>query len=140
MADNAEQNVIHLDASVVNVVTVLGLGLCIDYGLLVVSRFREELRAMLEGAPLHELTDKPVLVSEFYMAAEENRSGNKNTVGVFPQVETQKERGKALANTLAALARLPYVVGADWFQYYDEPPHGRQLDGEDPGDAVGSTQ
>ena len=29
-----------LDASVINVVTVLGLGLCIDYGLLVVSRFR----------------------------------------------------------------------------------------------------
>src|SRR5664279_2950939 len=29
---------IDLDASVVNVVTVLGLGLCIDYGLLIVSR------------------------------------------------------------------------------------------------------
>ena len=36
---------IDLDASVVNVVTVLGLGLCIDYGLLIVSRFREEMRA-----------------------------------------------------------------------------------------------
>ncbi len=35
---------IDLDASVVNVVTVLCLGLCIDYGLLMVSRFREELR------------------------------------------------------------------------------------------------
>lgn len=34
-----------LDASVVNVITVLGLGLCIDYGLLMVSRFREELTA-----------------------------------------------------------------------------------------------
>lgn len=39
-----------LDATVVNVVTVLGLGLCIDYGLLIVSRFREELRAGLPGA------------------------------------------------------------------------------------------
>lgn len=38
---------LELDATVVNVVTVLGLGLCIDYGLLVVSRFREELRAEL---------------------------------------------------------------------------------------------
>lgn len=38
-------SVIDLDATVVNVVTVLGLGLCIDYGLLVVSRFREELHA-----------------------------------------------------------------------------------------------
>ena len=37
-------SVIDLDSTVVNVVTVLGLGLCIDYGLLVVSRFREELR------------------------------------------------------------------------------------------------
>jgi RND superfamily putative drug exporter len=32
-----------LESSVVNVVTVLGLGLSIDYGLLIVSRFREEL-------------------------------------------------------------------------------------------------
>ncbi|MEO8828733.1 MMPL family transporter [Lapillicoccus sp.] len=35
-----------LDASVVNVVTLLGLGLSIDYGLLTVSRFREELRTI----------------------------------------------------------------------------------------------
>jgi RND superfamily putative drug exporter len=37
---------IELDATVVNVVTILGLGLCIDYGLLIVSRFREELHAL----------------------------------------------------------------------------------------------
>lgn len=36
--------VMDVDASVVNVVTVLGLGLSIDYGLLIVSRFREELQ------------------------------------------------------------------------------------------------
>lgn len=36
--------VIDVDSSVVNVVTVLGLGLSIDYGLLIVSRYREELR------------------------------------------------------------------------------------------------
>jgi RND superfamily putative drug exporter len=36
-------HVIELDASVVNVVTLLGLGLSIDYGLLTVSRYREEL-------------------------------------------------------------------------------------------------
>ncbi len=34
-----------VDSSVVTVVSVLGLGLCIDYGLLIVSRYREELRA-----------------------------------------------------------------------------------------------
>ena len=36
--------VMELDPVVVNVVTVLGLGLCIDYGLLLVSRYREEVR------------------------------------------------------------------------------------------------
>ena len=40
---------LEVDATAVNVVTVLGLGLCIDYGLLVVSRFREELRSALNG-------------------------------------------------------------------------------------------
>jgi RND superfamily putative drug exporter len=39
----AFSHVLDLDASVVNVVTVLGLGLCIDYSLLVVSRYREEI-------------------------------------------------------------------------------------------------
>ena len=65
------------------------------------------------------------------MAADENRSGNKNSSGGFPKVATQAERARALSNTLHALLRLPYVVGADWFQYYDEPPHGRKMDGED---------
>ena len=37
-----------MDASVVNVVTILGLGLSIDYGLLIVSRFREELHALVD--------------------------------------------------------------------------------------------
>ncbi len=35
--------VLDVDATVINVVTVLGIGLSIDYGLLVVSRYREEL-------------------------------------------------------------------------------------------------
>lgn len=45
-------HLIDLDATVVNIVSVLGLGLCIDYGLLVVSRFREEMRDLLDGQPL----------------------------------------------------------------------------------------
>jgi RND superfamily putative drug exporter len=43
--------VMTLDVSTVNVVTVLGLGLCIDYGLLLVSRYREEMR-LLPGDPM----------------------------------------------------------------------------------------
>jgi putative drug exporter of the RND superfamily len=37
------QQVITLDANVITVVTLLGLGLSIDYGLLLVARYREEL-------------------------------------------------------------------------------------------------
>lgn len=55
--------VLDLDASVVNVVTVLGLGLCIDYGLLVVSRFREEMRELLQGAPVADTTREQVVAA-----------------------------------------------------------------------------
>jgi hypothetical protein len=78
---------------------------------------------------LHRLTGKPILVSEIYMAAAENRSGNRNSRGVYPVVKTQAERAAAARVTLEAVARLPYVVGVEWFQYHDEPRHGRH-DGE----------
>lgn len=38
-----------LDSSVINVVTILSLGLSIDYGLLIVSRFREELHRLVDS-------------------------------------------------------------------------------------------
>jgi hypothetical protein len=78
---------------------------------------------------LHALTGKPIIISEFYMSAAENRSGNRNNSGVFPVVNSQADRAAGCRRTLADLLRLPYVVGADWFQYYDEPTHGRE-DGE----------
>jgi hypothetical protein len=78
---------------------------------------------------LHALTGKPVLIGEFYMAASENRSGNKNNHGVYPVVATQKERAAGFRNTLHGFLGIPYVIGADWFQYFDEPTHGR-YDGE----------
>ena len=59
----AFSHVIDLDATVVNVVTVLGLGLCIDYGLLTVSRFREELGRIGEadtGRRRHSFTREDV--------------------------------------------------------------------------------
>ena len=78
---------------------------------------------------LHRLAGKPVLIGEFYMCARDNRSGNKNSRGVYPVVSTQKERAVGFRTTLEALLKIPYVIGADWFQYYDEPTHGR-YDGE----------
>jgi uncharacterized membrane protein YdfJ with MMPL/SSD domain len=40
---------IDVNTTVVNVVTAVGLGLSIDYGLLIVSRFREEYRTIADG-------------------------------------------------------------------------------------------
>jgi len=79
---------------------------------------------------LHALSGQPIIVSEFYMTAQQNRSGDKNDSSTFPVVTTQKQRAAGFRNTVEALVRTPYVVGADWFQYYDEPTHGRD-DGED---------
>jgi hypothetical protein len=79
---------------------------------------------------LHALTGRSVIVSEFYMCAEQNRTGNRNLTSTFPVVTTQRERAAGFRNTVEALARLPYLVGADWFQYSDEPARGRD-DGED---------
>lgn len=45
---------VEIDSSVVSILTVLGLGLSIDYGLLIVSRYREETRR-----PPAELTSPP---------------------------------------------------------------------------------
>ncbi len=78
---------------------------------------------------LHQITKKPVLITEFYMAAMENRSGNMNSSGGFPVVQTQLERENSVRKYLADLGRRPYVLGAHWFQYWDEPTHGRG-DGE----------
>lgn len=78
---------------------------------------------------LHTLTGKPILVTELYAAARENRSGNRNDYGTYPVTGTQAERAALARTTLTGLLRLPYIVGADWFQFFDEPQHGRD-DGE----------
>ena len=79
---------------------------------------------------LHRLTRKPVLITEFYFAARENQSGNRNSGEGFPTVQTQAERARGFSACVHYFASLPYVVGAHWFQFTDEPPKGRG-DGED---------
>ncbi|MGH7929014.1 MAG: hypothetical protein ACREQV_14590, partial [Candidatus Binatia bacterium] len=78
---------------------------------------------------LAALTGKPILVSEFFCAAMENRSGNKNA-GHLLKVPTQTERALVVQQALQNFARCPYIIGTHWFQYYDEPTGGR-ADGED---------
>lgn len=80
---------------------------------------------------LHRLTNKPIIITEYYMSAMENRSGNKNSSAGFPVVQTQAERAVSFRHNLKSYAELPYVVGAHWFQFHDEPTFGRSSDGED---------
>ncbi|MFP5212735.1 MAG: beta-galactosidase [Acidobacteriota bacterium] len=87
---------------------------------------------------LRLLTGKPVIVTEFFFAAEENRSGNRNETarnahpkpGHLMTVETQAERVWGASKALVNFARFPNIVGTHWFQYCDEPFGGRD-DGED---------
>lgn len=80
---------------------------------------------------LHEQSDQPVIVSEYSFHALDGRSGNRNTAGFAAQVVNQQARAEAYRLMTTRLARVPYIVGADWFQWSDEPPSGRSADGED---------
>jgi hypothetical protein len=79
---------------------------------------------------LRQLTgNKSVLVSEWFFAAAENRTGNSNNEHLMT-VATQAQRARGAANAARNFARIPAVVGMHWFQYYDEARGGRD-DGED---------
>ncbi len=77
---------------------------------------------------LEKLTDVPELISEFFFAADENRSGNVNN-GHLMHVKTQAERAVGAAAAVRHFAGFRNVAGIHWFQYYDEPSTGRG-DGE----------
>ncbi|HEV8680619.1 MAG TPA: hypothetical protein VGQ90_14680 [Stellaceae bacterium] len=72
---------------------------------------------------------KPVLITEWFFAARENRTGNRNN-GHLMTVDTQAERAKGAVAATDNFARRPSIIGAHWFQYYDHPKGGR-WDGED---------
>ena len=70
---------------------------------------------------LQQLTgNKPMLISEWFFAAHENRSGNRNN-GHLMTVSTQAERARGAAAAAQHFAMHPQIVGSHWFQYYDHP-------------------
>jgi hypothetical protein len=77
---------------------------------------------------MNRLTGKPILIGEFsYRAAD---AGLPNTLPpFFPTFATQAERAHAAGTYLRRVLARPYVVGAHWFQYMDQPATGR-FDGE----------
>jgi hypothetical protein len=104
----------HVDAIATNYNLDSGDGWIADY-------FFDGLRKLSGG--------KPVLVSEWFFAARENRTGNRNN-GHLMTVATQEERAAGAAAATIDFAAIPEVIGAHWFQYYDHPKGGRS-DGED---------
>ena len=104
----------HVDAIAMNYNVDSSDGWIADY-------FFEGLRKLSGG--------KPVLVSEWFFAARENRSGNRNT-GHLMTVDSQAERAAGAAAATRNFAAIPEVVGSHWFQHYDHPRGGRS-DGED---------
>jgi hypothetical protein len=104
----------HVDAIAINYNVDSSDGWIADY-------FFDGLRKLSGG--------KPVLVSEWFFAARENRTGNRNN-GHLMTVATQEERAAGAAAATLHFAALPEVIGAQWFQYYDHPKGGR-ADGED---------
>ena len=78
-----------------------------------------------------DLSGQPLIISEYSFHSLDGRSGNRNTAGFPAQVTDQRARAEAYRRFTTNLARVPWVVGADWFQWSDEPPSGRGADGED---------
>ena len=92
-----------------------------DYGI-PFARMFDDLDAM------YRVTGKPFLIGEFsYRAAD---AGLPNTLPpFFPTLATQADRAQALGTYLRRVLARPYLIGAHWFQYMDQPAEGR-FDGE----------
>ena len=74
---------------------------------------------------------QPILITEYAFHALDNRSGARNTFGFQAQVPDQKARADGYSLFTQGMAGVPYIIGADWFQWSDEPASGRSSDGED---------
>lgn len=74
---------------------------------------------------IRQLAGKPVLISEWFFSAQQNRSGNRNTTGGLMTVATQAERARGASAAAENFARLPAIVGLHWYLFYDEPVSGR---------------
>lgn len=74
---------------------------------------------------------QPVIVTEYSFHALDGRSGDRDTVGFAAQVPDQRARADGYRLMTSRMARVPYIIGGDWFQWMDEPPSGRSSDGED---------
>jgi hypothetical protein len=80
---------------------------------------------------ISERSDQPLIISEYSFHSLDGRSGNRNLSRFPALVSDQQARANGYRDMTTRLARVPFVIGADWFQWMDEPPSGRACDGED---------
>jgi hypothetical protein len=80
---------------------------------------------------MYERSGQPIIISEYSFHSMDGHSGNLDSVGFSAQVPDQEARADGYRLMTTRLARVPYIIGADWFQWCDEPPAGRSSDGED---------
>ena len=79
----------------------------------------------------HDLTDKPIVISEFYFRAKDSGLPNTKPSRLFmPVVKTQRQRALCFEVYARYFLDQPYSIGYHWFSYADQPKEGRS-DGED---------
>jgi hypothetical protein len=90
--------------------------------------------ALLDAGTFRTISQRsgqPLIVSEYSFHSLDGRSGNRNLSRFPALVSDQRARASGYREMTSRLARVPFVIGADWFQWMDEPPSGRLCDGED---------
>lgn len=80
---------------------------------------------------LHNLTGRPVYVSEFSFTAIDSNLPNTRGARADHPLTTQSDRGAGFLRYTDELAAVPYALGWHWWQYNDECSTGRWPDGED---------
>ncbi len=77
---------------------------------------------------VHDVTGRPVMITE-YSFRTPTEGAPTLFPPFFPTFETQAERADAYERYMDELLARPFMIGAHWFQYYDQPATGRS-DGE----------
>lgn len=81
-------------------------------------------------ADMEQYAQRPLMLGEYTAIATSPADPN-TTPGIYAVSPTQQARANAYENFIAPLYQdAPWIVGDDWFEYYDEPAGGRPGDGE----------
>lgn len=78
---------------------------------------------------MYAITGKPILVTEWGYRADDAGLPN-SWPPVYPTLADQSERADAYEQYMDLVLARPYLIGAHWYEYADNPASGR-FDGED---------